>query len=556
MPTKTKSRHANGHRLSFQPQTYRGVQQGINKLANAIRPTLGPHPRVVAIDRILDERMPELLDSGGVIAKRIIRLPGWHEDVGAMYLRDVLWRLHNQVGDGTATAAVLFQHVYNEGVRYVTAGGDPVHLRNALERGVREIIAELSNMTIELAGQDKLVGIARTLCYEPELADILGEVFDIVGEYGRVEIRKGNRRGFEREYVEGMYWERGLVSRDMITDHDLNRTEFQNTALVISDLEINEPEQLYPPLEVALRAKRDSLVIIADKFSDKVVGFLLANKKPDQFQAIAVRTPGAAKSEKAAALEDVAILTGGRPFVRAAGATFERITSDDFGYARRFWVDLRNFAVIGGQGDPRVLRQHIHTLRAAYNGTEDIVIREPLLKRIGKLLGGSATVWVGGSTEHQLDERLELAKRTAAALRGAMMEGVVLGGGVALLECRRTLQARHDAATNTDERAAYRILLDALTQPLRVIADNAGFDDREVMAQMKLAGKGHGFDVISGQVVDMAEAGIYDAAMTQKSAVYAGIGGAALALTIDVLVHRNLEDTLQPIEGPGKRKRL
>ena len=555
---------AKNRRVVFQPATYRGLQRGVNQIVGAIRPTLGPRPRVVAIDRILDERMPELLDDGGVIAKRIIQLPDRDEDIGAMLVRDVLWRLHDQVGDGTATAAVLFQSIYNEGVHYLASGGNAMRLQSYLEKGMRAILDHLTGMTVHVTGKEKLAQIAETICYDPPLAKMLGEIFDIVGEYGRVEIRPGRSRGLEREYVEGMYWERGLFSREMITDHSQVRTEFENAAVLISDLETEDPRQLFPALELAIRAEIPALMIVASKLSEGAIAFLLANKNPEKFQAIAVKTPGWGKDEQAWALEDLAVLTGGRPFIKVAGHTFSRIKRQDFGHARRVWADRHNFGVIGGKGDPRALRQHIATLRASFEQTEDTVLREKLLKRIGKLLGGSATLWIGGGTELEITTREELAKRAAAAMRGAMMEGVLPGGGVALLACHPVLQQMLDQSTDTDERAAYRILIKAMEEPIRTIISNAGYDAYEVMAQIKLAGPfdgaqdrpGYGFDVTSGQIVDMMQAGVWDAAIVQKSAVYAAISSAAQALTIDVLIHRQEQPEQATIRAPSKRKRL
>lgn len=544
------------HRLAFQPVAYRSIQQGINKLANAIRPTLGPQPRLVAIEHAFDDRMPELLDNGAIIAKRIIQLPGWGEDVGAMFLRDALWRLHNQIGDGTATAAVLFQFVFNESIRYIAAGGNAMRLRMALDKGVAIILDQLASMTVPVSGEENLALVAKTVCSDPVLSEFIGEIFDIIGEYGRLEIRQGRGREAEREYVEGMYWERGVASREMLNDPGLSKIEFEDAAILISDLDIEEPQQLFPPLELAISAGLPALLIIVNKISDRAIGFLLANKNPEKFQAVVVRTPGTARHEKLDALQDLAVLTGGRPFIKQAGETFVSIKMDDFGHARRVWADLRNFGVIGGKGNPRALRQHIANLRTAYRAADEIAARERALKRIGKLLGGSATLWIGGTTELQLEERMEIARRTAAVVRGAMLEGVVPGGGVALLSCRPALQRAFEDSNDLDERAAYRILIDAMAEPLRVIAANAGFDHRKIVAQIALSGSGYGLDATSGQIVPVMDTGILDAATMQKSAAYVSISSAALALTIDVLVHRKPENGLQPVQGPGKRKQL
>jgi len=543
-------------RVVFQPATYQGIQRGINQMVEAIRPTLGPRPRIVAIDRILDDRMPELLDDGGTIAKRIIQLPDRDEDMGAMLVRDFLCRLQDQVGDGTATAAVLFQSVYNESVRYLASGGNAMRLRSYLEKGMRAILDHLTSMTVHLAGKEKLAQIAQAICHDPPLARLLGEIFDIIGEHGRVEIRPGRGRELEREYVEGMYWERGLVSREMITDHSQFRTEMENAAILISDLEIEEPRQLMPVIALAIEANIRSLLIVASKLSEGVIALLLANNDPEKLQAIAVKTPGWGKDEQAWALEDLAVLTGGRPFINVAGDTLSQVRVEDFGHARRVWADRRNFGIVGGRGNPRALRQHLATLRASFERTDGPVLRENLRARIGKLMGGSATLWVGGATELEITARQELAKRTAAAMRGAMMEGVLPGGGVSLLVCRRVLQRMLDQSTDLDERAAYRILIRAVAEPIRTIIANAGYDASEIMAEIKLARSGYGFDVTSGQVVDMMGAGIWDAAIVQKSAVYGAITTAALALTIDVLVHRQEQPKHVTIRPPSARKRL
>jgi chaperonin GroEL len=542
-------------RVVFQPAAYRGMQRGINQIVDAIRPTLGPRPRIVAIDRVLDNKMPELLDNGGVIARRIIQLANRDEDVGAMFIREVLWQLHDQVGDGTATAAVLFQSVYNAGIRYLASGGDAPRLRTYLEEGMHTIVSHLTSMSRPVEGKARLAQVAQSICYDPSLAEMLGEIFDIIGPYGRLEIRSGRTRGLEREYVEGMYWERGLVSREMIVDRQRVKSEFEEAALLISDLDIEEPQQLFPALELAIRSDVRALLIVAGKMSDKVIGFLLANKKPEKFQAVAVTAPGYGE-EQAWALQDLAILTGGRPFLKAAGDSLQSIGVEDFGRARRVWADRHNFGIVGGKGNPRLLRQHMASVRASLEATTDLGLHEKLLKRIGKLMGGSATLWVGGATELEVEERVEVAKRTAAAMRGAIREGVVPGGGVALLACGPLLGHRRDESHDPDARAAYYILTQVVQAPLRTIVSNAGYDASEAIAEIKLAGPGHGFDVTVGQVVDMAEVGIYDATGVLKLAVFSAIASAGLALTVDVLIHRQEQPEHASIRPPSQRKRL
>jgi chaperonin GroEL len=533
-------------RVVFQPATYRGMQRGINQIVDAIRPTLGPRPRVVAIDGAdYHSKTPMLLDDGGTIARMIIELADRDADVGAMLIRDVLWRLQRQTGDGTATAAVLFQAVYNGGIHYITSGGSSRRVQTCLNNALVAVLDHLTSMTRPLTSQTEMAAMAATVCYDPPLAAMLGEVFEIVGEFGRVEIRAGRSRDLEREYVEGMYWERGAVSREMLPNTDNFRLDLEEAAVLISDLEIREPQQLYPALALAIRSNVKSLLMVVGDISDKAIGFLLTNKHPEKLRLVAVKTPGWDKEQKKWVLEDLVALAGGRAFVAAAGDTFESIRIEDFGRARRAWADRYNFGLIGGKGDPRWLRRHIASLRAGFERTDNPNTRDLLRQRIGKLLGGSATLWVGGATERQINARVEAAKRAATAVRGALREGVVPGGGVALWDCRPVVQRMLDAATDPDERAAYRILIDALAAPMRAIIHNAGFDPYEVLAEVRLAGPGHGFDVVGERVVNMADAGIFDSAAVQKSAIYAAVGSAAQALTIDVMVHHR-----QPEQAP------
>jgi chaperonin GroEL len=511
-----------------------------------IRPTLGPLPRIVAIDNVVPGKMPEILDDGGIIARRVLQLPNRDEDMGAMYVRHLLWRLHEKVGDGTATAAVVFQSIYDQGITYIAAGGNAQQLRRYLEKGMHVILDELSRMATPLQGKEQLAQVAESICYDPPLARMLGEIFDIVGEYGRVEIRSGRGRELEREYVEGMYWESGILSRRMFTDQAQLRTEMEDAAILISDLEIEDPRTLMPVMSRVLENKVRSLVILASKLSDLAIAFLVAanQKEPDKFQVIATKPPGATTDVRASAMEDLAILTGGRPFVRAAGYTsFDKVKFEDLGRARRVWVDRTYLGIVGGKGDPRALREHLARLHQSHRQADDRETRKKLRERIGKLMGGSATLWIGGLTEMEIKTRKELAERTTEALRGIIMEGVVPGGGVALLSCRPALQRSLDQSTDPDERAAYRILIRALEEPIRTILTNAGYDASEVMAEIKMAGPGYGFDVRSGKVVNAVQAGILDAAAVQKEAMHSAIGGAALALTVDVLVQRKAPPT-------------
>lgn len=516
-------------------------------MVEAVCPTLGPLPRTVAIESAVQsgDRSPELLDNGGVITRRILQLPNRDEDMGAMLVRHALWRLHEKAGDGTATAAVLLRAIYNQGVRYITAGGNAMRLRSYLEKGLQVILDHLNDMAVHLEGEENLARIAESICYDPPLAKMLGEIFNIIGEYGQLDVRSGRSRELEREYVEGMYWESGPFSRRMLSSANQFRMDLEDAAILISDFNIKDPRPLASVIVEVAKAKIPSLLVITSLVSDATLAVLAAaNRDPDKFQVAAVKVPRQTTGDRIAAMQDLAILTGGQAFSTTAGQVLGKVKVEDLGHARRAWVDRSHFGIIGGKGDPRALRKHIADLRTAFENAEEPDTRRKLRERIGKLMGGSATLWVGSITELEIEARKELAKRTADALRGAIMEGVLPGGGVSLLACRPALQNMLEQSTDPDERAAYRILTGALEEPTRTIITNAGYDASEIMAEVKQAGAGYGFDVRSAQVVDIAQAGIFDAANVQKEAVHSAVSSAALALTVDVLIHhKDFEET-------------
>ena len=525
-------------RVRFQPAAHLAMQRGVNQIVDAIRPTLGPRPRTVAIASAVDRRPPELLDDGGLIARRIIQLADPDEDMGAMYLRHLLWRLHEKVGDGTATAAVLFKAIYDEGVRYLASGGDAMQLRRHLELAMRVVLDRLRTMVERVEGKEGLAQVAETICGDPPLAGMLGEILDIIGEHGQLEIRQGRGRELEREYIEGMYWKSGLHSRQMITDTARLRSELENAAILISDLEIKEARDLLPVLEAAAGVGTHALLITAGSISENALGLLKANYDASKLRCLAAKTPGLRSDEQAESMEELALLTGGRPLLKAAGDTLTHVSAADLGQARRVWVDTAYLGVIGGRGDPRRLRKHIAELRTAFARADDVAARKRIQERLGKLMGGSAVLTIGGVSDLVIAARKASAQRTAEALRGAVRDGVLPGGGVALLACRPELRRRLSESAGSDERAAYRIMLQAVEAPIRTLLANAGLNVGRLLSEIEAAGPGHGCDVRSGSIVDMAKAGIRDSAAVQLAAVRGAISSAALALTVDVLVHR------------------
>jgi chaperonin GroEL len=516
-------------RLVFGAHT--GMQKGINVIADAVRPTLGPLPRLVAIDPVSrGNKPPHLLDDGGLIARRIVELPDADADMGAMFLRQLLWKQHEEAGDGTATTAVIFQSVYNQGVKYLAAGGNPMRLRHYLEAGMRVLLDQLEKMTVPLDGQEQITRLALSICHDEPLAEALGEIFDVIGEHGLLEIRSGHSREMEWEFIEGAYYKGGLHTNAAIRQSSL---ELADAVVFISDLDFDEPEQLVRLIALAYAAEKKTLVVVARKLSEKVAGLLASvNKDPAQFQATAVKVSGDSH-EQAALLDDLGVLTGGRVFLRAVGDTVDATKVEYLGGARRVWADHEYFGIVHGKGLPLTRRKHISRLRNAFDGTEDLDMRKTLRERIGKLLGGAGILRVGGSTDLEIKTRKDSAERTANALRGAIAHGILPGGAV--LTCRPALRKRAERAENLDERMAYCILSRALEEPLRAILANAGYEVEPVIA--RLTKPGAGFDVRCGKFVDVTCAGIMDSAGVVLSAVRGAIASAALALTVEVLVH-------------------
>lgn len=527
-------------KVVFQPETYRGMQNGIDQLVDAIRPTLGPLPRLVALDRLVDHKAPELLDNGGIIARRILELPHRSADMGAMYLRHLLWRVHEEVGDGTATTAVLFQAIYNEGVRYIAAGGNAMMLRRHLEAGLQLILNEFNPMTLPLTGREKLTQMARSVCYDLSLAKTLGEIFDYIGEDGRLETRPGRSQEIEREYMAGSYWDSKRFSNQIQANTLANaKVELPDASILISDIAIETPQELAAFLEMAQKAGVENLVLVASSLSDPALVMLQRiNHASKTFKVIAAKTPGTSALDQAAFMEDIAILTGGRPLLNVVGDSLSSATPDDLGAARRIWADRNYLGLVRGKGDARQIRIHLQQLRRILAKTTEPAQQRKFQLRIGQLLGGTAVLWLGAATETEMDTSRALAERTANTLRSALREGVVPGGGTTLLACQPILQQRLERTYHTDERAAYKILRTALEAPARALVSNAGYEASAVIGKLTRNGPGFGFDVISGEVVNMIEAGIWDSAAVVKAAVEVAVSGAALALTTDVLVHR------------------
>lgn len=534
--------------VSLQPQTYRNILKGVNLVAAAIRPTLGPLPRLVVLEKTRREEPPEFLDDGATIARRIIEVKPRGIDIGVKLIRHALWKMHLDAGDGSTTMGVIYQRILSEGVRYVTEYGcNAMVLRTGLEKGLRAVLETLHQRITPLTSRESYTAMALGMCQgDQEMADMLGEIFDIVGSEGLIMVDGWEKWGLEREYIEGTYWKlSGWFSRLLVKEIAGKRTIFEDAALLITDFDIKDPSLLVPVLEKCLKAGIKKLVIVAADVSDAAIGLLVKNNEAKTIETLAVRNPKVMEMDRVAAMEDMAVLTGGKGYAAAAYKDFEEFQVEDLGYARRTWATESMFGIYGGKGDPRQIRKHIASVKGQLNFANLESEKENIRLRLGRLAGGTAIFRVGGIHETEREARVAVAERAVTGLRHAIRGGVVPGGGTALINAQSVLELL--PASSEDEALAFRILARALEEPMRVIAHNAGYAPDVVIEKVKAAPLGHGFNARTGQIVDMHEAGILDSIIILDQALEIAVSGAAMALTTDVVIfHKEPKIHLEP----------
>ena len=524
----------NPRRVVFQPDVHHALGVGISKIVDAVRPTYGPLHGTVMLSRVGGVRLPEVLDDGGLIARRIYALPDRDEDVGAMMVRHLMWRMHERFGDASVTAALVYKSVFNQGCKHIASGGNAMLLRRHLEAGAKLVAETFSQNAIPVADQGQLVRLADTLCHDAEIAQSLGEIYTRVGRYGQVDVRADRGRISRLEYINGMIWKGEFFSRNMVMDMFKYRSELQNPAILVSNLHLTDPYQLANWLESVFTTGVDKLVILAKVISQECLAVLDAvNRSSPEIRLLAVNLWETTERWE---LQDLTILTGGTIFAREAGYSLANVKPEHLGHADQLWVERDKFGVIGGRGDSQAIQGHFQRLILVMQQERDEKLARKIKEHIARLAGISAIYWIGGNTQTEIEEKVKLAKRTADTMREALIGGVLPGGAVALLDCLPAL-VDMQKSLDFDERAAGRIIGRALQVPIHALLANCGESTSNVLAEIKLRGKGYGFDVRNRKVVDMVEVGVLDVANAIKAAVYGGIIGAALGLTVDVIVH-------------------
>jgi chaperonin GroEL len=528
--------------LVFQPEVASALHEGILQIVEPVRVTLGPLPRYVACTTSFDE-IPEMLDKGSVIARRIVQLSNPDHDMGAMLVREMLWKMHTLVGDSTATAAVIFEAVYSMGRQVLASGGNAMRLREALLAGADVIVAALRTQVTFVEGEQSLIQAARAVVHDEELAQQLGEIFAALDAFGAVDIRTAYARETYWEYIDGAYWRGGLITEGMTVTQ---RIEVEDPAIILTDLTFTEPQQIAPAITCAVRAGVKSLIIFAEHINEAVGAFLAATRDRAGFRVYALKLPEQYR-DRTGTIEDMRVLVGGQPILKATGATLQTLREEHLGRARRVWADRDYSGISGAKGDPIARLRYVERLRQQTSRGDDLEKRAILRDRVGKLMGGSAVLWVDGLTENDAKHRKQAASSAVETLRSIVSDGVVPGGGIAFYQCKSAIDQWRKDDDSFEVRAARRALSHALEAPMRTIFENSGFDASQIVGALKRYDHGTGFDVLREQFVIMSQAGIMDSAAASAAAVQCAVSAAATALTIDVLVHtRNPSFALKP----------
>ena len=511
--------------------------QGMQRMTGLVRPTLGPVTRMVAVARLNSrDEPPEILDDAATIVRRTIQLPDPFEDMGAMIVRHLVWRVFEETGDGGATAAVLAERLMREAVRYITAGGNPVLLKRGIERGLAVARDELRRQArpVELPGD--LARLAAATVGDPRLAEMVGEVVESVGPDGAVLIEYGRGVRTEHTYANGVQWAEGYVSPFLLKNGE-TIVELMDPRVFVTDYALEKAEHLVPALEACLRVGGHSLLVIAPEIRDPAVSLLIVNRERGLLDgALAVKAPFFG-GQRTNILEDLAVLTGARCLRRDLHDQLERVSSEDLGRARLAWANTSTFTILGGGGEKAAVRQRLATaraeLRATRAGDPD---RQRIEERIGKLSGTLGLIRVGAPTRSEQEElkvRLDAAVKSA---RLALQQGVVPGGGAALLAC---IPALNMLDLDGEEGIGVRILARALAEPMGAIARNAGLEPGPIVDEARRRGPGHVFDAIRRTWVEAWEAGIVDPLAVVLAALEAGVSAGATTITADVLVRRS-----------------
>ncbi len=520
--------------LVFEEEARRNLKQGIDALADAVKTTLGPKGRNVALDKKWGS--PTVTHDGVTVAKEI-ELEDPFQNMGAQLLKEAATKTNDVAGDGTTTATVLAQSIVNEGLKNVTAGANPMLLKRGIEASSDAIVSALKDMATPVAGQEEIAQVASNSAADSQIGDLIAEVMAKVGKDGVITVEESKGLQFETEYVEGMQLDRGYLSPYFVTNNERMEAELDAPYLLITDKKISSAQDIVPLLEKLVQVGKRELIVIAEDVDGEALATLVLNKLRGMFNAMAIKAPGFGDRRKAM-LRDIAILTGGQILSEEVGRTLESAQLEDLGQADKVISTKDATTIVGGHGTSEEIQGRIEEIRAEIDTSTSDYDREKLQERLAKLAGGVAILRVGAATETELKYRKTRVEDALSATRAAVEEGVVPGGGVALINSVSALDGVD--VDDADAATGARILRRALEEPMRMIASNAGLDGAVVIEKVRGLHEGGqantGYDVIQNDYVDMMDAGLSDPVKVTRSAVENASSIAAMILTTAALV--------------------
>ena len=514
--------------IKFNEDARRALQRGVDTLADAVKVTLGPKGRYVVIDKKFGA--PTITNDGVSIAREI-ELEDPFENQGAQLVREVATATNDVAGDGTTTATVLAQAIVREGLRNVTAGANPMGLKRGIEKAVEQAVANIKSQSKAVSGKEDIARVATISARDREIGDVIADAIEKVGKDGVVNVEEGQTFGLDLEFTEGMQFDKGYISPYMITDGDRMEAVLEDPYILIANQKVGAVKDILPVLEQVIQSGRP-LVIVAEDLEGEALATIVVNKLRGTFTVVAVKAPGFGDRRKRM-LEDIAILTGGEVITEEMGLKLENTSIAQLGRARRIVVTKDNTTIIDGAGKGDDIKARIKQIKQEIENSDSDFDREKLQERLAKLSGGVAVVKVGAATETEMKEKKHRVEDALQATRAALEEGIVPGGGVALLNAASKL--KFDGLED-DEATGGRIVKRALEEPLRQLAFNAGLEGSVVVNEVRAAKAGFGLNVDSGEMVDLVKAGIIDPAMVTRSALQNAASIAKNILTTEAIV--------------------
>jgi chaperonin GroEL len=520
--------------LKYDAEARKALEAGVDAVANAVKVTLGPKGRYVVLDKKFGA--PTITNDGVTIAREI-EVEDVFENQGAQLVREVATATNDVAGDGTTTATVLAQAIVRQGLKNVAAGANPLALKRGIEKAVDQVVKNIASQSKAVSGKEQIARVATISAGDEEIGDVIADAIEKVGKDGVVNVEEGQTFGMDLEFTEGMQFDKGYISPYMVTDQDRMEATLEDPYILIANQKIGSVRDVLPVLEAVIQSGKP-LLIIAEDVEGESLATLVVNKLRGTFTGVAVKAPGFGDRRKRM-LEDIAILTNAEVITEELGLKLENTQVSQLGRARRVVVGKDNTTIVDGAGDAAAIKGRINQIKAEIENTDSDFDREKLQERLAKLSGGVAVVKVGAATETEMKEKKHRVEDALQATRAALEEGIVPGGGVALLQASSAVSIDGDGASvdgSDDERTGARIVLRALEEPLRQIAANAGLEGSVVVNDVRKAKKGQGLNAATNEIVDLVAAGVIDPAMVTRSALQNAASIAKNILTTEAIV--------------------